>query len=100
MDKPRIVVAGKQLANVIYVWLRHAPGWVWGSEPSYERLKAQRRHDPANAPDPRQEVSELIAAEIERLNWQVSYEGREPYRDITGAGSGQEADDHAERDKG
>jgi hypothetical protein len=74
MDKPRIVIAGKQLANVIYVWLRHAPDWVWGKQPSYERLRAQKRHDPACEPDPRHEVAVLIAAELERLEWEVSYE--------------------------
>lgn len=80
MDKPRIVVAGKQLANIIYVWLRHAPGWVWGKEPAFEKLKAQKRHDPRQEPDPRHEVAELIAAELERLNWEVSYEQPEPPR--------------------
>ena len=74
MDRGRIVIAGKQLADVVYVWLRHAPPWVWGTHPAYERLRAQKRHDPAAEPDPRHEVATLVAGELERLGWQVSYE--------------------------
>lgn len=73
MERPRIVIGGKQLANVIYVWLRHVPRWVWGTDPAYERLRAQKRHNPAEEPDPKGEVAEHIAAELERLGWEVSY---------------------------
>ena len=76
MNKPRIVVSGAKLAAILYVWLRDAPHWVWGKEPGYERLRAQRRHDPNAEPDPKREVANLLAAELERLDWTVSYEER------------------------
>lgn len=78
MRSPRITISGKQLASVISVWLRRAPKWVWGKDPAYERLRAQKRHDPAQEPDPRKEVAALIAAELDRLDWQVTYEAPEP----------------------
>ena len=70
----RIKIEGKQLATVIYVWLRAAPKWVWGEEPSYASLKKLKRHNPEDEPDPRQIVAELIAENLKGLDWEVSYE--------------------------
>ncbi len=49
----RIEISGKALANVISVWLMRAPKWVWGTDPDYERLRKQKRHDPSAEPNPR-----------------------------------------------
>ena len=72
MDRPRITISGRKLATVISVWLNHVPRWVWGEEPTYARLKAQRRES-GPAPDGRKIAAEHIAAELERLGWEVSY---------------------------
>jgi hypothetical protein len=72
----RIKIEGKQLATVIYVWLRALPKWAWGEEPEYARLKKQKRHDRSKVPDPQHLAAELIAAKLQELNWEVSYEER------------------------
>ena len=72
----RIKIEGKQLATVIYVWLRAVPKWAWGEEPDYARLKKQKRHDPSKEPDPQHLAAELIAAKLQELDWEVSYEER------------------------
>lgn len=72
-DSDRIEISGDRLAVVIAVWLRDIPEWMWGMDPAYERLKAQRRHDPSQAPNPRKEVAALIAKKLEELNWKVSH---------------------------
>ena len=72
----RIKIEGKQLATVIYVWLRAVPKWAWGEEPDYARLKKQKRHDPSKEPDPKHLAAELIAAKLQELDWEVSYEER------------------------
>jgi hypothetical protein len=70
----RIKIEGKQLATVIYVWLRAVPKWAWGEEPRYASLKKMKRHNPEDEPDPRQIVAELIAENLKDLDWEVSYE--------------------------
>lgn len=70
----RIRIEGKQLATVIYVWLRAVPKWAWGEEPRYAALKKLKRHDPADEPDPRMIVAELVAGNLQDLDWEVSYE--------------------------
>jgi hypothetical protein len=73
MDRPRVAIAGKQLAVIIRGWLRSTPERLWGKDENYERLKALKRHDPDAAPDPRREVADYIAARLEELGWEVSY---------------------------
>ena len=72
----RIKIEGKQLATVIYVWLRAVLKWAWGEEPRYASLKKMKRHNPEDEPDPRQIVAELIAENLKELDWEVSYEER------------------------
>ena len=73
MERPRITIGGKKLADVISVWLLDIPPWMWGKDPAYERLRAQRRHQPEDEPSPRHEVARHIAAKVEKLGWEVSY---------------------------
>lgn len=75
----RVALDRGKLVPVLKGWLRRAPAWVWGKEPGYEKLRAQKRHDPSAEPDPKRIVAELIAEEIDRLGWEVSYESK---RDI------------------
>ena len=82
----RIRIEGRQLAAVIYVWLRSLPRWVWGEEPGYARLKKQKRHDPSKEPDPKQLTSELIAQRLEELGWTVFYD--QPENSFQGVGEG------------
>jgi hypothetical protein len=83
MERPRLTISGRQLAATIQVWLTHLPKWIWGEEPGYAKLKAQKRHDPRHAPDPQEIVSEHIAAELERLGWTVSFPAPGAYSDLT-----------------
>ena len=75
----RVALDRSKLVPVLKGWLRRAPEWVWGKDPGYEKLRAQKRHNPNAEPDPKRMVAELIADEIERLGWEVSYEEK---RDI------------------
>jgi hypothetical protein len=72
MGRPRVTISGRKLATVIAVWLNHVPRWVWGQEPIYARLKAERRES-GPAPDGRMIAAEHIAVELERLGWEISY---------------------------
>ena len=80
----RIRVEGKQLAIVIAIWLRALPKWAWGKDPVYEKARGTWRHKPDEEPDPRSMAAELIAAKVEELGWEISYEERgNPFRDRT-----------------
>lgn len=74
----RIVIAGKQLAVVLRCWLRSTPERLWGHDPNYEKLKALKRHDPENQPDPRREVADYLVARLDELGWEVNYPEPEP----------------------
>lgn len=79
----RIRIEGKQLATVIYVWLRAVPKWAWGEEPRYATLKKLKRHNPEDEPDPRQIVAELVAENFRDLDWEVSYEDKgNPFQSV------------------
>lgn len=58
---------------MIAVWLNAAPKWWWGTDPNYERLRAQRRHDASQEPDPRRWTADLIANKLDELDWEVTY---------------------------
>jgi hypothetical protein len=73
----RIVVTPEQLVPILMGWLRKAPPWIWGKRPAYERLRAQKRHDANNEPDPKREAATIIADRIGQLGWEVSYDERE-----------------------
>jgi hypothetical protein len=95
MDRPRIVIAGKQLGVVIRGWLRSTPDRLWGKDPNYERLKALKRQGAGDEPDPRREVADYIAARLEELNWEVSYPSPDaPFR------SSSLSDELGDRDRG
>jgi hypothetical protein len=87
MTRPRTTISGRQLAVIISVWLRDVTKWVWGNEPGYSKLKAQRR-ETGPEPDGRVMAAEHVAAELERLGWEVSYPEAERYTDSTTQGGG------------
>jgi hypothetical protein len=78
MERERVVIGGRRLALVFMAWLRSTPDRLWGSDANYERLKALKRHDPEQAPDPRQEVASYIVARLEELDWEVTQPEPEP----------------------
>jgi len=69
----RVVISRRALAVVIAGWLRRMPKWAWGKAPSYEKLKAEKRHGAIPEPRPHMIAAELIAAELDKLGWEVSY---------------------------
>ena len=73
----RIVVAGRQLAVVIALWLRATPERLWGKDPHFEKLKTLRQQD-GQAPDPRQEVADYLVKRMEEIDWEVSYPDKGP----------------------
>jgi hypothetical protein len=79
------MISGRQLAVIISVWLRDLPRWVWGDEPGYAKLKAQRR-ETGPEPDGRMMAAKHVAAELERLGWEVSYPEPGQYTNITTKG--------------
>lgn len=70
----RIAVPPDKLPPILKVWFRDLPPWVFGKDPAYEKLRAQKRHDPTNEPDPRRMIADLIAAKFAELGWEISYE--------------------------
>lgn len=73
MHRERVAIGGRRLALVFMAWLRSTPDRLWGSDANYEQLKALKRHDPEQAPDPRREVADYIVARLEELDWEVTH---------------------------
>jgi hypothetical protein len=71
MESGRITIAGKHLAVVLKGWLRSTPDRLWGKDENYEALKALKRQ--GEAPDPRRDIADYIAARLEEAGWEVSY---------------------------
>ncbi|HWT13335.1 MAG TPA: hypothetical protein VN231_11320 [Allosphingosinicella sp.] len=72
MDKPRIVVSLEELGLAIRLWIRAAPTAIWKRDELYEQLKAQKRHDPERAPDPRSDLAAYITDRFARAEWEVT----------------------------
>lgn len=69
----RIIVSPQQLAQSILIWIRVAPSRIWRKSEAYERLKAEKRHDPREAPDPHRDLAEYLAERFARADWEVSH---------------------------
>jgi len=73
----RITITQNELARAILVWLRLAPKQVWRKFEAYERLMAQKRHDPEDAPRAREELAAYIAGKFRQPGgWEVSHPER------------------------
>lgn len=74
----RRTLSRKELETAISVRFRHAPKWVWGKDPAFEKLKAERRQNPEDEPVARQIAAAMVADMFEELGWEVSYEPPKP----------------------
>ena len=64
----------KMLVPVVMDWLRHAPKWLWGKDPAFERQKNGKGwYDPTAEPDPQRIAAELIVSEMDRLGWTMCH---------------------------
>jgi hypothetical protein len=72
MSKPRIRVSLEELVTAIRLWIRCSPAHIWRRDELYERLKAEKRHDPAKAPDPQGDLAAYITDRFHRADWQVT----------------------------
>ena len=71
-EPPRIDVPWDELAVAIRLWVRSTPALIWRADEQYEQLKAQKRHDPTRAPDPRGDLAAYLADRFARLDWRVT----------------------------
>lgn len=72
MVKPRIVVSLEELGQAIRLWIRGSPTSIWKRDELYEQLKAQKRHDPDRAPDPRGDLAAYITDRFAMAKWEVT----------------------------
>src|SRR5258706_16473426 len=70
--RERIAVSIDELGEAIRPWIRGSPRPIWMADELYEALKAQKRHDPAKAPDPRRDLAAWITDQFARARWQVT----------------------------
>lgn len=68
----RIAIDGSKLAATLQVWFRELPPWAWGSDPAYEKMRKEKRHDPDAEPKPQRMVARLIVAKMEELGYEVT----------------------------
>lgn len=71
-ESPRIDVDWDELATAVRLWIRSAPALIWRADEQFEQLKAQKRHDPNRAPDPRGDLAAFITDRFARLDWRVT----------------------------
>lgn len=68
----RIKVGIEELGVAIRLWIRASPTGIWKRDELYESLKAEKRHDPSKAPDPRGDLAAYITDRFARANWEVT----------------------------
>lgn len=83
IESPRIDVDWDELATAVRLWIRSAPALIWRADEQYEQLKAQKRHDPSRAPDPRGDLAADITDRFARLDWRVSWPEPSPVVDAS-----------------
>ncbi len=69
----RVVVTPDKLITAILIWLRIAPKRIWRKSEEYERQKAEKRHNPSEAPDPHGELAEYLAGQFQEAQWEVTH---------------------------
>jgi hypothetical protein len=72
MTKPRLVVSLEELGTAIRLWIRGSPTAIWKRDELYEQLRAEKRHDPEKAPDPRGDLAAYITDRFARARWEVT----------------------------
>jgi hypothetical protein len=72
-DRPRIIVTAEQLRVAFRVWLKVAPARLWRKNEEAERLKAEKRWNPDERTDPRDELADHMAGKFLQANWEASY---------------------------
>jgi hypothetical protein len=83
----RITVSIDELGEAIRLWIRASPRHIWRPDELYEALKAQKRHDPSKAPDPRSDLAAWITDKFARANWEATRPVPELVVDKTGTGN-------------
>jgi hypothetical protein len=85
MTESRIDVPWDELAIAIRLWIRATPTLIWRADEQYEQLRAQKRHDPGRAPDPRGDLAAYLTDRFARLDWRVTRPEPAPVVDMVGA---------------
>lgn len=70
---PRVAVTPEKLVTALLIWLRLAPKRIWRKSEAYERLKAEKRHAPEEAPDPHGELAEYLGEKFQQARWEVTH---------------------------
>jgi hypothetical protein len=81
MSESRIPVSIEELCTAIRLWIRASPRYIWKTDELYEKLKAEKRHDPSRAPDPQGDLAAYITDRFARQDWQVT----RPEPDVPGS---------------
>ena len=69
----RVIVTPEKLVTALLVWLRLAPKRIWRKSEAYERQRAEKRHDPEQAPNPHGELAEYLAERFQQSDWEVTH---------------------------
>lgn len=74
MTESRINVTEDELDMAIRLWIRLTPPHIWRVDEAYERLRAEKRHDPSKAPDPKRDLAAYIVAKFRQAGWEITRE--------------------------
>lgn len=69
----RVAITPEALTTAILIWLRLAPKRIWRKSEEHERLKAEKRHVPENAPDPHRELAQYLTGRFQQADWEVTH---------------------------
>ena len=69
----RVVVTPEKLNTAIAIWLRVAPRHVWRKYEAYERLMADKRHNPEDAPDAQKALADYLTGRFTQAKWEITH---------------------------
>jgi hypothetical protein len=72
MSESRADVTLEELGTAIRLWIRCSPPGIWRADQIYEELRAQKKHDPSKAPDPRGDLAAFLTDKFARQDWRVT----------------------------
>lgn len=65
-------ITSEELSMALRLWIRAAPASIWKRNLLYEQLRAEKRHDPSKAPDPRGDLAAYLTDRFLQAGWMLT----------------------------